>query len=280
MVDIGYTNILSITRFTDNGAYLDGEDLGEILLPKKFVDENLKVGDKIDVFVFCDSEDRLTATTQKPLAHVDSFAYLKVKQITRVGAFLDWGLDKDLLLPFREQKETLHEGDSVFVYLYLDESSNRIVASQKLTKFLSHEDPEYDEGERVDIFICDKTDIGYKVIVDNSHWGLIYNSELFRPVQQGLITYAFVKKVRDDNRIDVMLEKSSVKVVDNIEQVILQKIRDNGGFLAVTDKSSPQEIAELFSVSKKIYKKAVGYLYKNRFIDILPDGLKILPRKS
>lgn len=276
MIDIGYNNLLKINRFATTGAYLDGEDLGEILLPKKFLTDDLKEGDQVDVFIYFDSEDRIVATTQKPLAHVDMFALLKCVDTSRNGAFLDWGLDKDLFVPFANQKDKMKVGRYYFVYVYLDEVSNRIVASQKLNRFLSDSTPEYQEGERVDIFIGEKTDIGYKVIVDNSHWGIIYFNEMFRKVNQGEYTYGFVKKIRDDNRIDIMLEKSSVKLVDALEQQIYQQLRDNNGFIAVTDKSSPEEIYKLFGVSKKVYKKAVGGLYRQRLIVLTDKGIKLV----
>ena len=275
MIDIGYNNLLKITRFTDNGAYLDGEDLGEILLPKKFVDQNLKEGDNVDVFIYFDSDDRIVATTQTPSVHIDQFALLRCVDTSRVGAFLDWGLDKDLLVPFGQQKDKMKPGHYYFVYVYLDEVSNRIVASQKLNHFLSTSDPEYSEGDRVDIFIGEKTDIGYKVIVDNAFWGMVYFNEMFRDIKQGEYTYGFVKKIRDDNRLDIMLEKSSVKLVDALEEKIYQRLRANGGFLPVTDKSSPEQIFELFGVSKKVYKKAVGGLYRQRVIEILDNGIRL-----
>ena len=229
----------------------------------------------MDVFIYFDSDDRIVATTQTPSVHIDQFALLRCVDTSRVGAFLDWGLDKDLLVPFGQQKDKMKPGHYYFVYVYLDEVSNRIVASQKLNHFLSTSDPEYSEGDRVDIFIGEKTDIGYKVIVDNAFWGMVYFNEMFRDIKQGEYTYGFVKKIRDDNRLDIMLEKSSVKLVDALEEKIYQRLRANDGFLPVTDKSSPEQIFELFGVSKKVYKKAVGGLYRQRVIEILDNGIRL-----
>ena len=276
MIEIGYTNRMQILRKSDNGLYLNGEDLGEILLPKKYVLEDYKIGGEVDVFLYTDSEDRLVATTDTPFAHVGQFAWLECLENTKVGAFLDWGLDKDLFLPFSEQKERPLVGRKYFVYIYLDQNTNRIVASMKLNKFLDPRDPEYYHGEKVEIFIHQRTEIGYKVIVDNSHWGMIYNSEMFRDVKSGEYTYGYVNKIREDNRIDVMLEKSSAKLVDSTEEAIYQKIKDNGGFLPYSDKSSPEDIMRVFGISKKIFKKAIGGLYKQRMIAILDNGIKIV----
>ncbi|MCQ2974780.1 MAG: S1-like domain-containing RNA-binding protein [Bacteroidales bacterium] len=279
MIEIGYNNKMKVLRLSQNGAYLNGEDLGEILLPNKYVPENLQVDDNIDVFVYNDSEDRLVATTQTPYAHVNQFAWLECVQTTKVGAFLDWGLDKDLLLPFSEQKDKPSVGRKCFVYIYLDENTNRIVASQRLLRFMSDREPDYYEGERVEIFIHQRTELGYRVIVDNSHWGMIYNREMFRDVSSGQYTYGFVRKIRDDNRIDIMLEKSSAKVVDNTQDILYNKIKENGGFLPLTDKSSPEEIMRIFGISKKIFKKAVGHLYHERLIEITETGLKLVNKK-
>ena len=276
MIEIGYTNRMQILRKSDNGLYLNGEDLGEILLPNKYVPEDYKIGEEIDAFVYTDSEDRLVATTQTPYAHVGQFAWLECLENSRVGAFLDWGLDKDLFLPFSEQKERPMVGRKCFVYIYLDQVTNRIVASMKLNKFLDPRDPEYYHGEKVEIFIHQRTDIGYKVIVDNAHWGMIYNTEMFRDVRSGEYTYGYVNKIREDMRIDVMLEKSSAKLVDSSEEAILQKIKDNGGYLPYSDKSSPDDIMRVFGISKKVFKKAIGGLYKQHLIVIEDGGVRVV----
>ena len=276
MIEIGYTNKMQVLRQSDNGIYLNGEDLGEILMPKRYVTPDMKVGSEVDAFVYTDSEDRLVAITDVPVAHVGQFAWLECVQTSKVGAFLDWGLDKDLLLPFSEQKDKPSVGRRYFVYIYLDQNTNRIVCSQKLNKFLSPRDPEYYHGERVEIFIHQRTELGYKVIVDNAHWGMIYNSEMFRPVHSGEYTYSYVNKIReDDMRIDVMLEKSSAKLVDSTEEIIYKKLQDNRGYLPYSDKSSPDDIQRVFGISKKVFKKAIGGLYKQHLIVIEDGGIRL-----
>jgi len=276
MIEIGYTNRMKIVRFTPNGAYLDGEDLGEVLLPKKFLTPEMKEGAEISAFLYFDSEDRLTATIQHPYTEINRFAYLECVAVTSMGAFLSWGLDKDLLVPKSEQKDKFVKGKKYFVYVYLDEVSQRIVASNRINRFLQPGDPEYNEGDKCEIFIAQPADLGYKVIVDNAHWGMVYFSELFREVKPGDYTYGFVKKVRDDMRIDIMLEKNSAKLVDKTEQEIYARIKECGGFLPFSDKSSPEEIQKEFQVSKKVFKKAVGGLYKSKLIEITNNGLKIV----
>lgn len=275
MIEIGYNNTMQILRSTPNGLMLNGEDLGEILMPKRYVTADMKVGGEVDAFVYTDSEDRLVAITDMPIAHVGQFAWLECVQTSKVGAFLDWGLEKDLLLPFSEQKDKPSVGRKCFVYIYLDQNTNRIVASQRLNRFMDPREPRYQHGDRVDIFIHQRTELGYKVIVDNAHWGMIYNSEMFRPVHSGEYTYGYVNKIREDNRIDVMLEKSSAKLVDSSEEAILQKLNENGGYLPYSDKSSPEDIMRVFGISKKVFKKAIGGLYRQHIILIEEDGIRV-----
>lgn len=275
MIEIGYNNKMQILRECPNGLMLNGEDLGEILMPKRYVTPDMKVGSEVDAFVYTDSEDRLVAITDMPIAHVGQFAWLECVQTSKVGAFLDWGLEKDLLLPFSEQKDKPSVGRKYFVYIYLDQNTNRIVCSQRLNKFLDPRDPEYYHGERVEIFIHQRTELGYKVIVDNAHWGMIYNSEMFREVHSGEYTYGYVNKIREDNRIDVMLEKSSAKLVDSTEEIIYKKLQENNGFLPYSDKSSPDDLMRVFGISKKVFKKAIGGLYRQHLIVIEDNGIRI-----
>lgn len=276
MIEIGYTNKMEVLRMSPNGAYLNGEDLGEILLPNKFVTKDVVPGAKIDAFVYLDSEDRLIATIQHPYTEINRFAYLECVAADSNGAFLYWGLEKDLLVPKSEQKDLFFVGKKYFVYVYLDEVSQRIVASQKLNKFLSTRAPEYQVGDKCEIFVAQETELGFRVIVDGKYWGMIYKSEMFRTVHSGEYTYAYVKKIReDDQRIDMMLEKSSVKLVDATEQTIYERLRECGGFLPLSDKSSPQQIEREFGISKKVFKKAIGGLYKARVIIISNDGIRL-----
>ena len=276
MVEIGKVNFLQVIRKVDHGLYLDGEELGEILLPKKYIPENCNPGDIVDVFLYRDSEDRMIATTLTPFAEVGEFAYLEVVSVSSFGAFLDWGLEKDVLAPFREQKVKMREGKFYVVYIYLDEQSNRIVASAKLDKYIEKEiDEDYKVGEEVDLLICNETDMGYNAIINNTHWGLLYHNELFQELQEGQEVNGFITKIRDDGKIDLSLQEPGYKKVDDLSEQILLHLKEENGFIPVTDKSDPQFIYGLFKMSKKNYKKSVGALYKQGLITIEKDGIKL-----
>ena len=274
MVQIGRINTLTIKRMRDDGALLDGGKSGEILLAKRDVPKDWEPGDEVDVFVYADREKRLMATTQKPHATVGEFARLRVVANASAGSYLDWGMQKNLLVPKREQQDKMKEGRSYVVYVFLDEKSNRIAASSKLDKFLSQQPPHYDEGQEVDLIICDKTDLGYNAIVNNSHWGMVYKNEVFQKLLMGQQLKGYIKKIREDNKIDLSLQQSGYQRVDDISQTILNKLKDFGGRIAVTDKSPPEDIYSLFGVSKKAFKKAIGALYKKRLITIDDRGIK------
>lgn len=276
MLEIGKINTLNVNRETDNGVYLDGGDHGEILMPKKFVTDEVKEKAVAEVFVYTDSEDRLVATTETPLAMVGEFAQLQVKATSTFGAFLDWGLPKDLLVPFREQRSKMQEGKSYWVYVYLDLLSNRIAASAKLNKFLDNTPPEYEVGEEVDLIIMEETDLGYKAIVNLEHSGMLYKNQIFQDIQLGAKIKGYVSKVRSDEKIDLMLEKPGYEKVDAISQKIVDELKECHGFMAVSDKSSPEMIHAMFGVSKKNFKKAIGALYKKRLIAFESDGIKLI----
>lgn len=275
MAEIGKINTLEMVRETDNGFYLDGGDLGEILMPRKFITDEMRASMKAEVFVYTDSEDRLVATTETPLAKVGEFAFLKVVEVTRFGAFLDWGLPKNLLVPFSEQRAKMVEGGSYLVYVYLDLHSNRVAASAKINKFLDNTPPEYEHGQEVQLLIAEETDLGYKAIVNGEHWGILYRDQLFQRVETGQQLAGYVNKVRDDEKIDLLLEKPGYEKVDAISQKILDELKQNRGFMAVTDKTSPEMIKALFGTSKKNFKKAIGSLYKNRMITFDSDGIRL-----
>jgi len=277
MVKIGKYNNLRIVKEVDFGLYLDGgEEFGEILLPIRYVSPTFKVDDVIEVFIYLDSEDRIIATTEMPLATVGEFALLEVVAVNQIGVFLDWGLPKDLLLPFREQMKTMEVGKSYFVYIYLDETTNRIVASSKLSKFLSDEIPDYEENQEVDIYVTNKTELGYKAIIDNTYWGLLYENEVFKYLKRGERTKAYIKQVRGDGKIDLSIEKSGYEKIEGLAKEVLDKIKDNDGFLNLNDKSSPEDIYRVFGISKKNFKKAIGTLYKNKLISLENDGIRII----
>ncbi len=276
MANIGRYNSLRVIKEVDFGVYLDGESEGEILMPVRYVPKSCKVGDFVDIFLYLDSEDRPVATTEKPFAQVGEFAMLRVKSINKIGTFLDWGIMKDLLVPFREQKVTMLEGRSYLVYIYVDEETRRIVASAKLNKFLDKSLPEYEIGQEVDLVIESETDLGYKAIVNNSHWGILYENEVFEQLAKGLKIKGYIKKIRQDNKIDLSLHPLGYEKVDPLAQMILDELKKGGGFIPVSDKSNAEEVYRVFGISKKSFKQAIGALYKKRIISISPDGIRML----
>lgn len=268
MVEIGRYNILTVVKIVDFGVYLDGGERGEILMPKEYVPANCFPDDEVKVFVYFDSEDRIVATTEEPAVMVGEFAWLKVVALSKVGAFLDWGLRKDLLVPFREQREPMAEGRSYLVYAYVDKASDRIVASTKIDKFLDQVFPEYEPNEEVELLIVRKTDLGYAVIINNAHWGLIYDNEIFQSIKIGQKLKGYVKAVREDDKIDVSLQPSGYGKIEGLAGRILEKLKDYDGVLDLSDKSDPAEIYRIFGCSKKNYKKALGTLFRQGLIEL------------
>lgn len=273
MVTPGKYNILNITKIVDFGVYLDGGEHGEILLPMKWVPENTKPSDSIEVFVYFDSTDRIIATTMKPYAVVGDFASLKVKAVNDVGAFLDWGLEKDLLLPYREQTHTVQKDQTYPVYVYSDDKG-RIAASMHLEKFIDKQPVSLKEGDEVDLLLYAATDLGFKAIIDNRYEGIVYANEVFQQLSKGQRIKGFIKKIREDGKIDLSLYKSGYrnKINDHTEMVI-QVLRNNNGFLPLNDKSSPEEIYSLLGMSKRNFKQSVGSLYKEGAVEIKSDGI-------
>lgn len=260
---IGQYNNLIINRFVDFGAYLIDDEGNEVLLPKRYLTGDEELDDKIEVFVYHDSENRPVATTEHPFATVGQFCLLRVKAVNAIGAFLDWGLAaKDLLVPFREQRVRMQAGRSYIVYIYLDPTSQRIVASAKLDKFLNNSRPDFYHRQKVDVLIVQQQEIGYRVIVDGKHWGMIYNNELYQPVNIGEHHTGFIKQVRDDDKIDVTLAKIEKMRIDDVASDILRYMQENNGVMHLGDKSSPEEIQRTFNCSKKDFKKALGLLYR------------------
>ena len=278
MVQIGRINTLTVKRIRDYGAQLDGGDSGDILLKKKHVPEKCRPGDEIAVFVYVNKENRLRATTEKPYAAVGLFAKLRVVANNSSGSFLDWGLQKDLLVPRKEQHSRMDKGKSYVVFVFLDEKTNRISASAKLEKFLNLQPPDYDEGQEVDLIIYDQTELGYKAVFNNSHGGMIFKNEVFQTLHIGQQLKGYIKKIREDGKINLSLQPSGYRKVDDISRAVLQTIKDHGGRIAVTDKSPPEDIYALFGVSKKTFKKAIGALYKKRFITIGTNDIKLAGR--
>jgi len=276
MILPGRYNTLKVVKFVDFGVYLDGAEMGEILLPARYVPEECEVGEDLEVFIYLDSEDRIIATTEKPYAQVGEFAMLRVNAVNNVGAFLDWGLMKDLLVPFREQKMNMVAGRSYLVYVYVDPDSGRIAASAKLEKFLDNVIPEYQVGEEVSLLIESESELGYNAIINHLHRGILYHDELPAALNKGQQLKAYIKKVREDKKIDLSLYRPGYEQVDGISQNILDRLKEAGGFLPLTDKSDAALIYDHFAISKKIFKKAIGSLYRQRRILLEEKGIRII----
>ena len=275
-VILGKYNQLEVVKEVDFGVYLNGGDDGEILLPTRYVPEGCRPGDMVNVFIYLDNEERLIATTLQPLVQVGEFACLEVAWVNEYGAFLDWGLMKDLFVPFREQKMKMQKGHRYVIHAHVDEDSYRIMASAKVEKFLSKDMPPYQPGEEVEVMAWQKTDLGYKVIVDNKFSGLVYQKEIFKALEPGMRMPAYVRQVREDGKIDLTLQKDGLQKVGDFSGVLLQYIKEQGGHTPLNDKSAAEDIYDTFGVSKKTFKKAVGDLYKQRLITLHDDGLRLV----
>lgn len=266
---------MEVVKEVDFGVYLNGDEDGEILLPKRYVPEGTKPGDILNVFIYLDMEERLVATTLQPYVQVGEFACLEVAWVNQFGAFLNWGLMKDLFVPFREQKMKMQKGKRYVVYVHLDEESYRIVASAKVEHFLSTEKPDYQPGQEVEVLVWQRTELGYKVIVENKFSGMLYHNEIFQLLEVGMRLTAFIKQVRPDGKIDLVLQKAGARKVDDFSEVLWQYIKDNDGFTPLNDKTDAEVIYHTFGVSKKTFKKAVGDLYKKRRIVLEEDGIHL-----
>ncbi len=277
MAILGKRNLLSVIRESTPGLYLDGGELGEILLPGRYIPAKLAPQQKLDVFVYRDSEDRLVATTETPNAMVGDFACMKVINVhPEVGAFLDWGLQKDLLVPFREQEFPLRLGDWVVVYVGLDARTDRIIASTRLNRHVSRDTPAYHEGQPVNLLIASATPQGYQAIVDNAHWGQVSKSQVASPLKIGARLKGFVRAVHASGRIELRLDAAGYQRVEPLTKLIITALRMNGGRLAFDDASSPETIRQNFGVSKKAFKQALGKLYKTRRITFTKPGIELL----
>ena len=276
MVEIGKYNTLKIVKDLDFGVYLDGGDGVEILLPARYVPKNVKPGDEVEVFIYHDNEGRLIATTAKPLAQVGEFQFMEVKSVNNTGAFLEWGLMKDLLVPFKEQKMPMREGKWYLVYVHVDHVTGRIVASARVDKYLDNVIPDYSFNQEVDLLVAEETEIGYKVIINNTHWGLVYHSEVFQRLEKGEHVKGYIKEVREDEKIDVSLTPLGYQKVEGISKIIMDSLKAQGGYIAVHDKSEPELIYSLFRCSKKAFKQAIGALYKQKIINIETEGIRLI----
>lgn len=276
MTEIGKINNLQVIKDLEHGIYLDGEELGEILMPSRYVPENCKPGETLEVFIYLDSADLLLATTEKPYVMVDECAYLKVVDVNQAGAFLDWGLPKDLLVPYSEQISPLKIGQSYTVLAYLDKNTNRIAATQKLDSHLSEEAQYFKPQQAVDLLIFGKKELGYKAVINNTHIGLIYKNEIFQTLTHGEKLKGYIKTIRPDRKIDLCLQLPGIDTQEDLNTRILNHLKKNDGESTLTDKSSPNDIYQCFAVSKKNYKKAIGMLYKKRLILIEKNKITLL----
>ncbi len=276
MIKIGNYNTLRIARFVDFGAYLADDSDNEVLLPKRYVPADAAVGDEIEVFVYTDSEDRIVAVTEHPFAQVGEFAFLQVADVNKYGAFLDWGIyGKQILVPFSEQRIRMKQGGIYPVYVYLDHETKRVVASAKLEKYLGNVVPQYRHGDKVNALVWQHTPMGYKVIVDNLFQGMIYDNEVYEPLEIEQTITAYVKMVRDDGKIDLSVGDKAVKRVAGLSDEIIERLKHEGGMLAISDSSSPEEIKAAFHCSKKDFKKAIGKLYKEHLITISDNSISL-----
>lgn len=276
MLALGVYNTLEILRDREPGIFLGDENGNEVLLPNKYVPEEFEIGDNIKVFVYLDSSERIVATTLEPYATVNSFAYLKCTSVSDIGAFLDWGLEKDLFVPFKEQAMKMRVGSWYLVYVYLDEETNRLVASSKTNSFLDNAMVLLSSYDEVDLIASHPSPHGWNMIVNQKYLGLVYSDEIFQKITPGDQLKGYVKKVRPDGKIDLTLQRHGYRAIEPNAEMILKELKASGGFIDLNDKSAPEDIKEVFQLSKKSFKKAIGTLYKARKILIEQDGIRLV----
>ncbi len=279
-IRLGDYNTMVVVKRVDFGLYLDGGKAGEILLPSRYVPEGVEIGDELEVFIYLDQDERIIATTEKPLAKVGDFAYLEVKWVNEYGAFLGWGLMKDLFCPFREQKKKMEIGESYIVYVHIDEDSYRIVASAKVDRYLNKDHCPLNSGDEVELLVWQKTELGFKVIINNEYPGLVYEDQVFSLIHTGDRMKGYIQTVRNDGKIDVSLQKTGRQQTLDFSDTLLNYIRAHEGFCPFNDKSDAGDIYREFNVSKKVFKKAVGDIYKRRLITIASDGLHLTKKQD
>ena len=278
-MDIGRINSLKVARDTPHGIFLEDEEGENVLLPGKYLNGAEKEGDLINVFIYNDSEDRLVATTETPKIQLDEFAVLEVVDVNKFGVFLDWGLEKDLLVPFKEQNKKMKVGKRYLVRMYLDDDTDRLVATGKIKRFLSNESITVAEKEKVELIVFNQSDLGFDVAINKMHLGILYRNEVFRPIDIGDILDGYIKKIREDGKIDASLQPIAGDHVDKSSEAILQALNAQGGKLYLTDKSSPEDIYQSLHMSKKTFKKSIGALYKRRLITMQEDHIQLVDQK-
>lgn len=281
MIEIGKYNTLTILRDTKVGLFLgnpkeDPEGTHDVLLPNKYVPNDFEIGDEITVFIYLDHEERPVATTLEPYIFLNEFALLRVNYVNQIGAFMNWGMEKDILVPFKEQARPMEQGKRYLVYMYMDEKTNRLVASSKLNQFLNNDDITVEVGEEVDLIVSHITDLGINVIINEKHKGLLYKNEVYDDLRTGDRIVGFIKNIRPDGKIDVSVRKLGFESIEPSSQVILDELKASRGFLRLNDDSHPEDIKTVLKMSKKTFKKAIGLLYKQKLIDIKDDGIHLL----
>lgn len=275
MLNLGQLNTLSALRQTDNGIYLIDEEENEVLLPNKYIPEGMKMGDEIDVFLYTDSEDRQIATNLIPKVYLYGYALLEVKDVAGFGAFFDWGLEKDLLVPLNQQARAVKVGEKHVVYLYLDDQTNRLAGSTKIGRTLLKLGIDLKVGEEVKALPYDESELGFSVVVNDKYQGMLYKNEIFESIEVGDELKAFVKKIRSDNKVDLSLNRFGYRAVDDNLEKLIDVLKANNGVLNLNDKSDPEQIKSKLGMSKKVFKKAIGALYKQKKIEISDTGIKL-----
>jgi predicted RNA-binding protein (virulence factor B family) len=276
MIKIGKQQKLKVMRFAEQGLYLVDDENDEVLLPNRYITDNMPVYAEVDVFIYKDSEDRLVATTESPKIKLNDFAILKVNDTAPFGAFLDWGLQKDLLVPNNQQAQEMQVGKSYLVYMYIDDETDRLVASSKVNQFLNNDELTVNEGDEVDLIIANQSSLGTNTIINKQHKGLLYHNEVFTKIKQGDRLKGYIKKIREDHKIDVSLQKQGYINIEPNSALILEKLKENTGFLDLNDKSDPEQIKSQLGISKKTFKKAIGALYKQKLIKFDDGGVRLV----
>jgi len=275
MIELGKYNTLKIVRDTSVGLYLT-DDKDDVLLPNKYVPEEFEIGQELTVFVYLDQEERMVATTLEPYIYLNEFALLRVSYTNKFGAFMNWGLEKDLFVPFREQARPMEGGKRYLIHMFLDEKSNRLVGSSKLNQFLKNDDLTVEEGEEVDLIVSHITDLGINVIINEQYKGLLYKNEVYDDLRTGDRLKGYIKVIRPDNKIDVSIQKPGFESIEPNAEKILDELRASRGFLRLNDDSHPEDIKTVLKMSKKTFKKAIGTLYKQKLIEIKEDGIYLI----
>ncbi|EEX41684.1 CvfB family protein [Vibrio furnissii] len=276
MINVGQINNLEVVKITDFGVFLDAGEFGTTLLPKRFAPEGVELGHFIDVFLYFDSENQLAATTETPIAKVGEWGLMKIEGVNTTGAFVNWGIkDKDLLVPYSEQRARFTAGQNILVYVYTDKASGRIVGTTKFNKLLDKTPAKYAQNEQVDLIIAERSDLGYKAIINGQHWGMIFPSDVFGKLFIGKKLKGYIKHIREDGKIDLALQKVGIAKMDDLSEKILDTLQKKGGFLPLSDKSTPEAIFATFRTSKGTFKKTIGGLFKQGKILIEKDGIRL-----